>query len=215
MATDIVLKSFRVKKILTIEELALLLNRSIITARRFLKKCEGFTSINKNARYYTLPNIPEFDNNGLWNYKGVFFSRHGNLRQTVVHLVTKSDRGLSADDIEKMVGLADNSSFMSTFKYTNAMKRETYGGKGSGRYIYFAKNRERYQHQQARRSASITSLPSDSDAIAILVTLIRHPNSSAADLAAILGDKGNRINQNSIDRLLVHHGLKKKQPNNC
>ena len=61
MKTDIALNSFRLNRILTIEDLTSLLKRSEITVRRFLKECDSFTSINKNARYYTLPDIPRFD----------------------------------------------------------------------------------------------------------------------------------------------------------
>lgn len=210
METDAALNSFSLKKVLTIEDLTLLLKRSAITVRRFLKRCESFTSINKNAQYYTLPDIPHFDSNGLWNYKGVFFSRNGNLKQTVVHLIEKSDMGLSANEIEKMVGLSDNSSFVSTFRHIDAVKREAIGGRGRGKYIYFTQDREGYLRQQEKRLLSMTSLPSDPDAITILVELIRHPNSSPVDLSEILCTKGTMIDQHSITRLLVHHGLEKK-----
>ena len=210
MQTDTALNSFRLNKVLTIEDLTSLLKRSEITVRRFLKECDSFTSINKNARYYTLPDIPGFDSNGLWNYEGVFFSRHGNLKQTVIHLIEKSDMGLSANEIERMVGLSDNSSFVSTFKHSKVVKREIIGGRGTGRYIYFAGNRQAYLRQQAKRRVWVTSLPSDSDAISILVELVRHPHSSSAGLAGILCTKGKMIDQHSITRLLVHHGLEKK-----
>jgi hypothetical protein len=209
---DIVLKSFRLKKVLTIEDLTSLLKRSVITARRFLKRHGCFTSINKNARYYTLSDIPEFDNDGLWNYKGIIFSRLGNLRETLIQLIEMSDMGLSVNEIENLVGLPNKSSYMSTFKHGDDVKRETIGGSGTGRFIYFALESEKSHHQRVRRLASITSLPSDSDAITILVELIRHPNSSPTDLATILLNKGEKIDSHSIERLLIHHRLEKKTP---
>ena len=54
MKTEIALELFRLKRVLTIEELTSLLKRSVKTARRFLKQHQCFTSINLNARYYTL-----------------------------------------------------------------------------------------------------------------------------------------------------------------
>ncbi len=213
MNTDAALKSYRMKKVMTIEELTLRLKCSTITARRFLKRTESFTSINKNAKYYTLPTIPRFDSNGLWNYKGIFFSQRGNLTQTVVYLIQHSAAGLSADEIEKMVGLADNSSFVSTFKHLNAVKREVIGGKGTGRYIYFAQSQAVYLRQHTQRHAFSVSLPSDCDAITILVELIKHPEASSIELEQILCAQGKRINQHSIKQLLVHHSLKKNPEN--
>jgi len=211
MEIEAALNSFRLRKVLTIEDLTSLLKRSVITIRRLLKRYNCFTSINKNARYYTLPDIPKFDSNGLWDCRGVYFSRHGNLKQTVIDLIKRSDMGLSANEIEKIVGLSDNSSFVSTFKHSEAVKREAIGGKGTGRYIYFTRDRDIYLRQQEKRRVSIGSLPSDPDAISILVELIRHPNSSPMDLAEILCTKGKMIDKHSIARLLVHHGLKKKR----
>ena len=64
-----ILKSFRKKTILTVKELAGLLGRSAITARRRLAQWNTYTSINCNGRYYVLPDIPVFDRNGLWSFK--------------------------------------------------------------------------------------------------------------------------------------------------
>lgn len=56
----------------------------------------------------------------------------------------------------------------------------------------------------------IHPLPSDADAITILVELNKHPDSSPDGLAAILESKGKVvISEKSIERLLTHHGLKK------
>ena len=52
------------KKIITIDTLSSLLNSSTKTARRRLKLWEAYTSYNENGRYYTLPDIPDFDANG-------------------------------------------------------------------------------------------------------------------------------------------------------
>ena len=69
-----VYQRFRRQKIITIDQLVKLLTSSVITARRRLKKWQTYTSINKNGRYYTLPQIPVFDENGLWWYQTVLFS---------------------------------------------------------------------------------------------------------------------------------------------
>jgi len=44
-----------------------------------------------NGRYYTLPQVPVFDENGLWKFQTVLFLNHGNLKQTIVALITDSN----------------------------------------------------------------------------------------------------------------------------
>ena len=85
-----VLDRFRRQKIATIEQLVKWLKCSVITVRRRLKRWQSFTSINQNGRYYSLPQIPVFDQNGLWRYQAVLFSKHGNLKQTIVALIVNS-----------------------------------------------------------------------------------------------------------------------------
>ena len=73
MNREIALTYFRSKKILTMKNLTQLLARSVRTSRFFLKEQEALSSINKNSSFYTLPDVPMFDANGIWEYKGVFF----------------------------------------------------------------------------------------------------------------------------------------------
>ena len=93
------LKAFRRRKVLTLEEVAELVHSSIHTARRRLKEWQAHTSYNQNGRYYALPDVPEFDADGLWHWRGVFFSRYGNLKQTVVELIHRSSAGLDAGEL--------------------------------------------------------------------------------------------------------------------
>ena len=95
------LKHFREKKIMTISGIAESMQCSIPTVRNRLKKWKTYTSYNKNGRYYTLPDIPTFDQDGIWKFKGTFFSKQGNLKQTIIHLVNNSESGLTASQIAK------------------------------------------------------------------------------------------------------------------
>src|SRR6056297_591793 len=129
-----VIQTFVRKKILTIEELVQLLQCAAITVRRRLKQWSAFTSINQNGRYYTLPKIPVFDENGLWRYQAVLFSRHGNLKQTIVAMIRGSPKGLAAAEIAELVDLAPNSSFLSQLRNAPGIKRE----RQDGRFVYLS-----------------------------------------------------------------------------
>jgi hypothetical protein len=79
-----VLQIFRKEKVITIKRLVDLLHCCERTVQRHLRKWRTYTSYNCNGRYYTLPDIPQFDEYGLWGYRGIFFSRNGNLRHTIL-----------------------------------------------------------------------------------------------------------------------------------
>ena len=67
-------------KVMRLAEVAEFIRSSIHTARRRLKQWQAANSYNHNGRYYTLPDVPEFDGNGLWRWRGVYFSQYGNLK---------------------------------------------------------------------------------------------------------------------------------------
>jgi hypothetical protein len=203
-----VLEKFRRQKIITITQLVHWLKCSVITARRRLKNWQSYTSINNNGRYYTLPQIPVFDENGLWKYKTVFFSKHGNLKQTIIALITESEKGLSAVEIAEFVDLVPNSSFLSRFKSVPGVRRE----KHQGRFIYLSDHPQIYSRQMQTRATGQTAagFPSDSEAVEILVELIKSPDIGIERLAAKVSKPGKQAGPAMIRRFLQFHDLLKK-----
>lgn len=202
-----VLAKFRQDKIMTIQKLMHVLQCSAITVRRRLRKWETFTSINKNGRYYTLPEIPEFDGNGLWKYQSALFSKHGNLRQTIIELVRKSQKGLSAADISQTIEISASSSYFSQIKNSDGIKRE----KHQGRFFYFADSPTKYQQQkrglgQQRTDDWIT----DAQAVRILVHLIKNPGIEVDRLAIESAPPSKRFDPATVKQFLQFHDLLKK-----
>lgn len=199
---------FRRRKVLTIGHLVELLGCSIPTARNRLKRWSAYSSYNHNGAYYTLPAIPRFDEHGLWRYKGVGFSKHGNLRRTVLQLVCDSPAGLDGAQIGRLLGLAPRS-FLSHFRSLPGLTRERL----EGRFVYFCDEpqvlaRQRQAREQRMR-APAGELPSDRVAVAVLADLINHPDSTLQASSRRLARKGIRIRPPAIARLLEAHGVKK------
>jgi hypothetical protein len=203
-----VLQKFRRQKIITVNQLVKLLTCSVITARRRLKKWQTYTSINNNGRYYTLPQVPVFDENDLWRYQAVLFSKHGNLTQTIVELIRASKKGLSAVEIAGIVELAPNSSFLSRIKDVPGIRRE----KHQGRFVYLSDRPEIYNKQKHRWafSRSIAEFPTDAQAITILVQRIKHPGIGIEQLAGEVAKQDKRIEPGAVRKLLQFYGLLKK-----
>jgi len=200
-------KRFQRLKVVTIEQLVDLLESSVITARRQLKKWKAYTSFNMNGRYYTLPEIPRFDENGIWKYERILFSKYGTLAQTICQLIRGSKTGLSARQIAQVVEVASNSSVFSHLQSIPGIRRERH----QGRFVYFSD--ERYQEQKAALcQAQQARLPSDAEAVMILVQYIKHPRSSIEELSERVNGQGRSIDRNVIHRFLEHHDLLKKIP---
>ena len=206
-------KVFRRRKILTLGEVAELIHSSIHTARRRLKQWQALTSYNQNGRYYALPEVPEFDGDGLWRCRGVFFSRYGNLKQTLVELIARSQAGLDAGEMGSLLGL-DPRSFLSAFADHPRIKRE----KVRGRFVYYCAERSVYAEQQQRRGALSArgAQPTPHEAIAILVEKIKRPDLSNEALSRRLRKQKLRVEPETIENLFVRHGLAvKKTPHSA
>ena len=121
------------EKVFTLERLVSILKCSSRTAQTKLKRWRTYTSYNQNGKYYTMPTIPRFDVNGLWRYENKYFSKHGNLKKTVIHLIHNSESGLSGDQIGTLIGLSPRS-FLHHFSRLPEIRRE----KKEGVYVYFS-----------------------------------------------------------------------------
>ena len=198
---------FRRKKIMVIDELAELLECSLPTVRRRLKQWQTHTSYNYNGRYYVLAEIPKFDENGLWQYKTVLFCKHGNLRQAVINLVVTSTAGVTTKEAETFLHVS-MASLMPCYRNILELRRERI----DSHFVYFSSNEQTFLKQKSNRLKSIEQsglikLPSDAEAVFILVERIKHPRLSLAQLAGRLTKKGHLIKAGIIKNLFRQHGL--------
>jgi len=202
------LNVFRSKKVLTVVEVAALLEASLPTARRRLKAWKAHRSYNFNGRYYALPAAVRFDANGLWRCRGIGFSAFGNLTQTVVHLACNARAGLRAAELGALLGMQPHA-FLSLFRAAPALRRE----KVQGRFVYFSADEMRYAEQSKVRQniARGAEVPGDAEAVAILVAAIKHPGLSAGQLCRQLKTEAVVSTPQRIERLFAHHGLRVKK----
>jgi hypothetical protein len=201
-------KAFERRKVMTLGEVAEFIRSSIHTARRRLKQWQAANSYNHNGRYYALPDVPEFDGNGMWRWRGVFFSQYGTLKQTVIALVQRSPAGLDAGELRSLVGL-DPRSFLSAFAADPRLRRE----KTQGRFVYYAADMAVYSAQRQRRSTlqATGRQPSPSEAIAILVEKIKQPALSYEALSRQLRKQKVLVEAEMIQNFFLRHGLTVKK----
>jgi len=202
------LRRWRRKKVITLPELKEQLQSSLRTIRRRLKVWGALASFNYNSRFYTLPELPQFDEQGLWFHRDIGFSRHGHLPQTIVALVLQSPGGLTAAQLGQHLHL-DPRSFLWQFHQHPSLQREKY----QGHYVYFAADPSLAARQKAIRSAALAAvpLPSAEETIAVLVQAIQHPERSPAQLAADLHWTYPQLSAQAIIALFAHHHLTLKK----
>lgn len=197
-------------KVFTLDQLISSLKCSMPTARLKLKFWQAYTSYNQNSRYYTLPTVPCFNENGLWFYKNIFFSKYGNLRNTVVHLINNSPLGLTGNEIGALINLSPRS-FLHHFQDVAGIQRQ----KVEGVYAYYSDNPGRYKEQVQNRSRAIACAGkrlSDADAVIILAALIKQHGLGMEDIMRLPEVRQRNLPRAVISEFLGRHDLLKKTP---
>ena len=88
---------------------------------------------------------PHFDVQGIWRFKNVAFSKHGNLKKTIVHLVVSSSTGLTGRQLGEILGLSPQSFVHHLCNYSG-VNRE----KHAGVFVYFSDEPLAYMKQIRR-----------------------------------------------------------------
>jgi len=204
---DQAMRQFISDQVMTLPQLEELLSCSKRSVQRYLSKWGCLRSYNHNGKYFTLKVIARFDSYGIWKYQDIGFSRFGNLKDTVIQLVNNSSAGLTAKELGNILGV-NAQSFISQFRVDQRLKRE----KWEGVLVYFSSDFNISITQKTERflDQEVFPLPSDTQAVIILVSLIKHPKTSTEDLVKIISKDHKGITVTMIERLLAHHGLLKK-----
>ena len=208
---DRVRMDLKKQKVFTLKVLQAHLDCSPSTAKRHIKRWGTFTSFNLNGRYYCLPEVPRFDRYGIWRCQGAYFSKHGNLKQTVRALIDHAEAGLSAPELTEIMGIPAYQ-YLSHFKNETWIKRQKF----KGLYVYFSSDdtasiRQKHKRMQLFARKAADNLPSDAEAVTILVTWIKHPSDDVKTLTQRVQRSGLKLTQQQVENLLDYHDLLKKR----
>jgi hypothetical protein len=200
---------FDQKKCWTIDELTRSLDYSTISIRRFLKDIGYYSSYTHNSRWYTLHSIPSFNKRGIWFYQEIGFSKHGNLKQSIFHFVTKSSQGLTAKELFDILLIPCHPVLNQMYKKNQIDRFNTQKG-----YVYLSIDHQKRQRQLHRlQSQLITAkepeLLNAQAAVHVLVEYIKHPEASADELSKAVEKKKVKASPEAITRLFREHDLKK------
>lgn len=126
---------------------------STMTAFRKLKFLNYLSSYSHRGKYYTLTSIPDFNEIGLWSCDSIWFSKYGNLIETVKIFVDQSESGLSAKELSDVLHVDVKQALFKNFK-----QNQLYRDKISDTYIYFSLIPEKKRQQIAMRKNETSTL---------------------------------------------------------
>lgn len=200
------------KKVMTRKELMDTMGVSTTLVSKRLKHCGGYTSYNKNGKYYTLPSIAQFNEQGLWEHEGIRFSKFGNLKRTLVALIDASECGLFVEMFIPLVGYLPHTILVDLYD-----RDLVYREKRKGKFIYLSIDETIRQGQlkeyEARLERETQKLITDATAVRLLLEKVKQPDESAKGLAEILSKSGVYITEQQVTYFFEKNELEKKTPN--
>ncbi|MBM2850604.1 MAG: hypothetical protein HW418_3546 [Anaerolineales bacterium] len=108
-----------------------------------------FTSYTHCGRYYTLREVPQFDEFGLWHYGGIGFCRAGTLKAALVELVEKSEAGRTHQELQDLLRVRAHNKLLENVR-AGRLERKQLDDK---RWLYLSADASRAAKQWARRQA--------------------------------------------------------------
>jgi hypothetical protein len=208
-----VLKPFSRKQVLTKAELLQACGCSAMTAWRILHQQGYLTSYNRNAKYYTLTRIAQFDEQGLWAYRDIRFSKWGTLRDTILGQVELSPAGMTARELQELLDISNVKPTLTHLIRQGRLQR----ARIAGALVYFVGEPSRRQQQLQRRETEAATqrlaqpLPDPQHVISLLVEMIRYPQQTPRQWARRLARQGIRLRISEIQAVLDHYQLSVKK----
>lgn len=190
-------------KIATLSEMkAALKTNSTMTIFRKLKDLEYISSYSHRGKYYSLFDIADFDDFGLWSHQSVWFSKYGNLVETVKDFIDNSSAGYSAKEMESILHVEVKQALLNLYK-KNRIDRERI----EKVYVYFSNAPKRSTSQRLNRKDQVACIPFE-----VTSEIDRHSNELKAAIIlffSLLDEKQRRLYA-GLESVKIGHGGDKK-----
>jgi hypothetical protein len=202
---------FKAKRVARITDLFTLLGtNSRMSIFRKLSELNYLSSYTHAGAYYTLHHIPNFDSTGLWYFNEIGFSKKGNLKETLLNLIEKSESGMTHEELEKRLHIRVQNTLLDLIN-SNKINRT----KISNCYLYTSVNEVQSKRQIQNREAHMQgykemSFP-DWIIIEILAAIIR-VKSITIDSQKIVSElklRKNLITIEQVEKVISQLNLKK------
>lgn len=113
---------------------------------RRLKDLDYLSSYTHAGGYYTLAEIPQFDEHGLWFVQGVGFSRAGTLKNTLRELIEDAEAGRTHPELRQLLGVRVHNTLLDLVHETQIARERI-----ERMYLYVSAESKRASRQMSRR----------------------------------------------------------------
>jgi len=150
-STEPLRQFLRRSRIATLPQLKVVMGTEAdITVFRKLKELVYHTSYSHRGRFYTLDEVADFDENGLWAFHSVWFSRCGTLLSTAEAFVNQAPAGYFVAELADLLHVPVKEPLLQLVRQNRVARQEV-----SHLYLYCASDRQRRRHQLQARQAHL------------------------------------------------------------
>ena len=126
---------FQRQKIATLDELKEAVGTSAaMTVFRKLKALGYQTSYSHHGKYYTLTDLPDYDDQGLWCCQVARFSRDGSLLATARRFIEEARIGITASELRDVLQVEVKQSLLHLYRKKQISREQI-----KGRYLYMSR----------------------------------------------------------------------------
>ena len=188
----------------------LLGTRSRMTVFRRLRQLGYHSSYTHAGRYYTLCDIPRFDEHGLWFHREIGFSRAGTLKRTVALLVEQTPDGRTHEELAQLLRVRVHNTLLDLLRQ-GLIGRERL----QSVFLYVSADRATAAAQVAARKELVSALAemlrvaTDEEVVEVLVEALRAAPEIPAPVvvAERLVARGVRLEPHHVEQVYEAHGL--------
>ena len=132
--------------------MAALGTRARRTAFRKLKDVAARTSYSHRGRYYTLDELVDFDERGLWAFGGVRFSRAGTLIATAESFVNQAQAGHFGEELDNLLHVGAQDALRKLVRDRRLTRHQL-----AGQFLYCATDPAQQARQLRARRLSLAT----------------------------------------------------------
>ncbi len=195
---------------------------SPMTAFRYLRQLPYRRSYNHNGRYYCLHEPSRYDRFGLWSCNNIHFSVDGSLGKTVRRLVYEMAAGATHRELQERLRVRVHNTLLTLLRQGKVDRERI-----AQVYVYLHRDPVIRRDQIERRHALIGAVETvsvevevdDRIIIEVLLVLLRHPGSKAAEVVRYLRGHSPPITMAQVRIIFARYELdsidKKGGASNC
>jgi hypothetical protein len=200
-----VLKGLIVKnKMATMVEMKEVMGTAVdATIFRKLRELSYLRSYSHRGKYYTLPEVARFNEQGLWSCRDVYFSKQGSLLNTIEHHVNDAVAGYFEYELESLLHVVVRVALLKLLKDNKIFRQKL-----SGRYLYCSTRIQRRKRQSSERKKQ--QAIADSALEPMSSQILYQEGKTLVELFVSLLDEKQRRLYAGLESIKLGHGGDKK-----